>query len=105
MLVAEQIALEVGAEIRPLLAKVRKQDPSLFDQARRAANSVVLNIAGGQGSGGGNARLRYGTAIGSAPELSAALRLAVVWGYVAEAAVQAPEARLDRVRKLLWGLR
>jgi hypothetical protein len=49
--------------------------------------------------------LRYGTAIGSAPELSAALRLAVVWGYVAEAAVQAPEARLDRVRKLLWGLR
>jgi four helix bundle protein len=66
---------------------------------------VVLNIAEGEGSVGGNARLRYATAFGSARELSAALRLAVAWGYVAESAVQAPESRLDRVRRLLWGLR
>jgi four helix bundle protein len=105
MLVAEQIALEVVAEIRPLLAKVRKQDASLFDQARRAASSVVLNIAEGEGSAGGNARLRFGTAFGSARELSAALRLAVAWGYVAETAVEASEQKLDRVRRLLWGLR
>jgi hypothetical protein len=54
---------------------------------------------------GGNARLRYATAMGSVRELSAALRLAVAWGYVANRAVAGPEERLDRVRRLLWGLR
>jgi four helix bundle protein len=105
MLVAEQIALDVVQELAPVLKRLRKQDPSLFDQARRAANSVVLNIAEGEGSVGGNARLRYATAMGSVRELSAALRLAVAWGYVANRAVAGPEERLDRVRRLLWGLR
>ncbi|MGD8860392.1 MAG: four helix bundle protein [Myxococcales bacterium] len=105
MLVAEQIALDVVQDLAPVLKRVRRQDQSLFDQARRAANSIVLNIAEAEGSVGGNARLRYGSAMGSARELSAALRLAVAWGYVAETSVEAPETKLDRVRRLLWGLR
>ena len=105
MLVAEQVALEVVREVRPVLERVRRADRSLFDQARRAGSSVVLNIAEAQGSDAGNARARYATATGSARELSAALKLAVAWGYVGQAAIEPVEQKLDRVRRLLWGLR
>ena len=104
MLVAEQIALEVVREVRPVLEKVRKQDRSLFDQARRAASSVVLNIAEAQGSDAGNARARYFTAAGSARELSAAMKLAIAWGYTSTSTIRPIEAKLDRVRRLLHGL-
>ena len=104
MLVAEQIALEVVRDVRPVLERVRKHDRSLFDQARRAASSIVLNIAEAQGSAGGNTRARYHTAAGSARELSAALQLAIAWGYTSTAAIRAIEAKLYRVRRLLWGL-
>ncbi len=92
-------------DVRPVLEKVRKQDRSLFDQARRAASSMVLNIAEAQGSDAGNARARYHTAAGSARLLSAALRLAIAWGYTSAQAIQAIEAKVDRARRLLWGLR
>jgi len=105
MLVAEELALEVIRDLRVVLGKVQRSDRSLFDQARRAGSSVVLNLAEAQGSDAGNARARYATASGSARELSAALRLAVAWGYVGAEAVQPVEAKLDRVRRLLWGLR
>ena len=105
MLVAEQVALEVVRDVRPLLQRIRGQDRSLFDQARRAGSSVVLNIAEARSSDAGNARARYHTAAGSAHELSAALKVAVAWGYVAEGSVQSVEQKLDRVRRLLWGLR
>ena len=104
MLVAEQIALEVVREVRPVLERVRKQDRSLFDQARRAASSIVLNIAEAQGSDAGNARARYHTAAGSARELSAALQLAIAWGYTSAPTIHTIESKLDRVRRLLWGL-
>ena len=104
MLVAEQVALEVVVEVKPLLERIRRQDRSLFDQARRAGSSIVLNIAEAQGSSAGNARSRYYTASGSARELSAALRVAVAWGYVTRVAASRVEAKFDRVRRLLWGL-
>jgi hypothetical protein len=44
MLVAKKIALEIVDELVPVLKRVRKQDTSLFDQARRAANSVSLAL-------------------------------------------------------------
>jgi len=105
MLVAEEVALEVVGDLRGVLERVRRHDRSLFDQARRAGSSVVLNIAEARGCSDGNARQRFATAAGSAHELSAALRLAVAWGYVGAEALKPVEAKLDRVRRLLWGLR
>ena len=105
MLIAEELALEVIGDVRGVLGRVQRHDRSLFDQARRAGSSVVLNIAEAQGSDAGNARARYATASGSARELSAALRLAVAWGYVDARSVQTIEDKLERVRRLLWGLR
>ena len=75
-------AREVVREIAPLVQRIREQDAKLADQLRRAAQSVVLNIAEGRGNDAGNARLRFATACGSAKEVRAALDVASDWGYI-----------------------
>ncbi|UCH30770.1 MAG: four helix bundle protein, partial [Myxococcales bacterium] len=62
-------ARNVVREIVPLVQVIRQQDAKLADQLRRAAQSVVLNIAEGRGNDAGNARLRFATACGSAKEV------------------------------------
>jgi len=51
-------AREITRDIGPLVQVIRAQDAKLADQLRRAAQSVVLNIAEGRGNKGGNAKLR-----------------------------------------------
>jgi four helix bundle protein len=48
---------------------------------RRAASSVVLNIAEGSGSSGGTRRERYRNALGSAREVVACIEVARAWQY------------------------
>ena len=104
MLIAQTVALEAIHKLRPVVEKVRRRDRDLADQLRRAASSVVLNAAEARGTRGGNRRLRFETALGSATEASSALEVAVAWGYVAEEEIAAAEAELDRARALLWKL-
>ncbi len=66
----------VVRELSPLVHALRRVDRSLSDQLRRAAQSVVLNIAEACGSDPGNARARFATACGSAKETRAALHIA-----------------------------
>ncbi|MGB8331880.1 MAG: four helix bundle protein [Polyangiales bacterium] len=54
----------------------------MADQLKRAAQSVVLNIAEARGSDAGNARARFSTARGSAKEVRRALNVASDWGYI-----------------------
>ena len=97
-------AREITREIAPLVQTIRARDAKLADQLRRAAQSVVLNIAEGRGNDAGNARLRFATACGSAKEVRAALHVASDWGYIeAEKSAQLDE-RLDRVRAITWCL-
>ncbi len=104
MLIAQTVALEAIRRLRPVVEKVQRRDRELADQLRRAASSVVLNVAEGHGSRGGNRRLRFETALGSATEASSALEVAVAWGYVAADEVVDAETELDRARALLWRL-
>jgi four helix bundle protein len=53
----------------------------LARQMRRAASSVVLNIAEGSGSSGGTRRERYRNALGSAREVVACIEVARAWQY------------------------
>ena len=69
-------ARRVVRELAPLVELVRGQDAKLADQLRRAAQSVVLNIAEARGTDAGNARARFATACGSAKESRAALHVA-----------------------------
>ncbi len=61
---AESVALELIAELRLLMPRIRRVDRSLADQLVRAANSVVLNICGGgilgSGESAGALSLRCG---------------------------------------------
>lgn len=72
---------------RPVVAVVNRKERDLGSQLRRAISSIELNIEEGLGCAGGNARLRFETALGSLRESVAALRIAVAWGYVAPCAV------------------
>ena len=73
----------VVQELQPLLHAIREEDKSLADQLKRAAQSVVLNIAEARGNDAGNARARFSTAC-AAPrkEVRAALNVATDWGYI-----------------------
>ncbi len=90
-------AHDLVTELPPLIEAVRKQDRKLAGQLRRAAQSVVLNIAEGRGNKDGNAELRFATACGSAKEVRAALSIARTWGYLEARTVAPLDEELDEI--------
>lgn len=103
MMKIEGVAMEACAAVGRVAGVVARRDGSLADQMRRAMASVVLNLSEGSGSQGGICRARYFTALGSAREVRAALRVAVAFGYVAQIDGRL-EDRLDHVCAVLWRL-
>ena len=97
-------ARKVVRELAPLVHSIREHDRSLADQLRRAAQSVVLNIAEARGSDAGNARARFSTACGSAKEVRAALNVASDWGYIESHTATHLDERLDEVCAITWCL-
>jgi four helix bundle protein len=103
-LVAHQVASQLIRSLRPLVESVRLSDASLADQLRRAASSVLLNIAEGNRRSGADRTRMFRIAAGSAAEVGAALEVASAWGYVTDAALVEVRPLLDRQLALLWGL-
>jgi four helix bundle protein len=97
-------ARKVVRELAPLLRVVQGRDRALADQLRRAAQSVVLNIAEARGSDAGNARARFATACGSAKEVRAALDVASDWGYIESRTATHLDEKLDEVCAITWCL-
>ena len=89
-------ARRVVRELAPLVHTIREHDRSLADQLKRAAQSVVLNIA--------EARARFSTACGSAKEVRAALNVASDWGYIERHTATHLDERLDEVCAITWCL-
>ena len=102
MFIAKEVAIELVGSIREVIQVIERSDPDLGDQLRRAASSVVLNLAEGQRSLKGNKGKHYAIAHGSANEVKAALQLARAWGWIGDA--EKPFALLDRLLALLWRL-
>jgi four helix bundle protein len=65
---------------------------------------VGLNFAEGVHAPGGHRRSRLSTAIGSAREVTFALRIAAACGYLAPKAAAAELDELDRITAVLWKL-
>ena len=102
MLVAYQVSLQLVSSLRQVVPVLERSDRDLADQMRRAANSIVLNIAEGQRSAKGNKHKHYAIAHGSANEVRAALELAVAWGWIGDTDQSC--AIVDHLLALLWGL-
>jgi four helix bundle protein len=102
--IVQQKALQAAEGLHPLLPIIRKADRDLFDQVRRAMNSVVLNIAEADGNDAGNARSRFATACGSAKEVRAGLQLAQAYGYLGQTRSAKVDIALDEVCAMSWRL-
>ena len=76
--------IDAVKQMRGVLDTVAKHDADLARQLRRALTSVPLNIAEGQQLRGGNARMRFQSAMGSADEVRACIEVAAALGFIEE---------------------
>jgi four helix bundle protein len=96
MLRIHDVMLDAITTMRPMVRVIERNDRDLASQLKRAASSVVLNIAEGSGSFGGVRTQRYRTALGSARETLACLLVAERFGYV-DAVPEVLATQMNRV--------
>ncbi len=100
----QEAAEAMVRELRPVVEAIARADGQLADQLRRAATSVPLNIAEGNGRAGRDRRHHFTIAAGSAREVRAALSVAAAWGYLQSGSAEGALAEADRVLAMLWRL-
>jgi four helix bundle protein len=96
MLRIYSVSLDLARDAGLAAKAIARVDADLARQLRRAVVSVVLNLAEGSGSSGGNRRARYENALGSAREVAACFDVAVAMGYLGRPA-EGVFGRLDQV--------
>lgn len=101
---ALEMSLAVMQQLTTVEPKIRSKRKALADEVGRAAESVALNISEGRARVGLDRPDFYRRAAGSANELTTALRMALVRGYITAQDYAAVDAVLDRVRAMLWKL-
>ena len=102
--IAYDLTLQTLSKLKPQLEQLRRHDRSLADQLQRAGQSTFLNIAEGRSARGRNEAAKFQLALTECREARAALQLAVVWGYIDEAAAAEVDGWLDQVAAILWTL-
>ena len=98
------VALELTAAMGPVIAKVKKRDPDLSNQLKRAVTSIPLNLSEGAQRQGKDRIQLYRVAAGSAAEVGTALSIAVSWTLLTDGDIETVNRLLDRLRALLWRL-
>jgi len=96
MLRIYSVALDICRDASRIAKQIEKHDTSLANQLRRCASSVPLNLREGSGSFGGNRKLRYHSALGSAGEVVACYDTAEAMEYITPVAHET-RRRLDHV--------
>ena len=98
--------LTVAVSLIPLLKKpcekIARRDPDLARQVRRASASVPLNVSEARRRLGRDRAHLFRVALGSASEVSAALEVAVGWGYLESSEIAELLAVLDRIQAMAW---
>jgi four helix bundle protein len=98
------VVLEIIALVARLLRQVKRHDPDLARQMKRASTSIALNLAEGVHSSGGNQGARFHNAMASARETVACVEVSMAAGYIrAEEQVELLD-KLDHVVATLWRL-
>ncbi len=102
--IALDVSLGLIGDLRAPLVRLRRLDPDLHRQIRRAASSVALNLSEGAERSGKDRQHLFRVARGSAREVETALQLALAWGVLKNEDVTTPLKTLDRLLALLRGL-
>ena len=82
MLKIYDTALSMLSILRPIIGEIERCDSDLARQLRRAASSIVLNVAEGSYARGRNRAALYQVALGSAKETRACLDVSLALGYL-----------------------
>ncbi len=99
-----EVAKELARAVRGLIERIERRDRPLADQARRAIQSVLLNVREGNRRAGRDRLHSFRIAAGSADELVGALDVAEVMGYLALTDIAVPLELADRVLAMLYRL-
>ena len=105
-LIVWQKAMEMIPEVYRIIRVLPKEERfGMAEQMRRAAVSVVANMAEGQGRNGKRDFAHFlDISQGSLSELDTLLSIAIQLEYVPETTTKAVSEKLVEVRKLLFGL-
>ncbi len=101
---ALEVSLELIRSLGEPLSVIRSRNPHLFDQIRRAATSLALNLAEGRKRVGRDRLNHWRIAAGSADEVLAGLRVADAWGDLNPECCKKSFQLLDRISAMLWRL-
>ena len=101
---ALDMSFQVLEQLIPIETKIRRHNRSLGKQLADASESISLNLGEGRDRKGGDQRRHYEMAAGSAGEVTAALRIALLKRYITRDEHAAIDAPLDRVRAMLYKL-
>ena len=98
------VALAMVKSVYALSRKVQRHDPDLARQMKKASSSVVLNMAEGWHSRGGNRTVRFESSMTEARETVSCLDVSVAVGYLSTHEVAVDLDRLDHIVATLWKL-
>ena len=104
MLDAQLLTLDLIRALRPLCEQIARSSADLADQLRRAATSVMLNLAEGVRRTGRDKKRAYRIAAAEAQETKITLEVALAWGLLDDAQVAAVRALADRVGRVTYAL-
>jgi len=101
---ALEVAMQVIALLKPLVAKIRVRDAELADQLKDAGTSMALNLGEGSRRMGRDRLQHFRIASGSAEETKVALRVALTWGLLESSETAEVFGFLDRELAMTWRL-
>lgn len=104
MFEVREVALQVAAEIKEPMDRIRKERAAMGDQIERAVMSCVLNIGEASRRIGRDRSNRFRYASGSLAEARDALSLAIAWKWIPAEDVANVLGLMDRVLAMLWRL-
>jgi four helix bundle protein len=96
------VILQLIAELRPLVAKLRQRDRDQALQLKKAANSTLSNVAEGARRQGRDRLQHWNIAAGSASEVRVQLEAAIAWGDLEPDCTGSALELLDRSLAMLW---
>ena len=96
------VALMLITALRPIVERLRQRDRDQALQLKKAANSIIANVAEGARRQGRDRLHHYTIAAGSAGEVRVQIEAAMAWGDLDQELTTDALGLLDRVLAMAW---